>query len=70
MLLISNKEQFSQQNRRALKEVAMGCERHGISDRAGATVATATLKAFGIVTKGESKLKRERSKCKEEIRLE
>ena len=31
----SNKEQLSEQIRKALKEVAMVCERYGISDRAG-----------------------------------
>ena len=55
----------------------MVCERYGISDRAGAAVATATLKTFGIVNESESKfiidrskLRRELSKCREEIRLE
>ena len=64
VLLTSNKEQFSEQNRRALKEVAMGSEQYEISNRAGATVATVTLKAFRIVTKSKSKLKRKQSKCK------
>ena len=39
----SNKEQLSEQNRKALKEVAMVCARYGISDCAGAAVATAAL---------------------------
>ena len=48
----------------------MGKEQYGISDSASATVATATLKVFGIVTKSKSKLKRKQSKCKEESRLQ
>ena len=51
----SDKEQFSEQNRNALKEVAMVCKRYRIFDRGGAAVATATLNAFGIVNKSESK---------------
>ena len=73
----SNNEQLSKQNRRTLKEVAMVCKRYGISDRTGTAVATATFKAFGIVTENESKfaidrsqLKREQSKDTKEIRLE
>ena len=61
-----------EQNRRALKEVAIVRERYRISDRAGAAIATATLKAFEIETESESKyvidrrkLRRERSKCRE-----
>ena len=55
MPFTSNQKQFLEQNRRALKEVAMVREQCGISDRAGAAVATATLKAFEIVTESESK---------------
>ena len=58
-----------QQNRVTLKELVMVCERYEVSDRAGATIASATLKAFGIVTKEDkryvvdkSKLRRERQK--------
>ena len=40
----------AQQNRVCLKELAMVCERYEVSDRAGAAVASATLKAFKIVT--------------------
>ena len=64
-----------QQNRAKLKELAMACERYEMSDRAGAAVASATLKAFGIVTEEDkrymvdrSKLRRERQKYREEIR--
>ena len=63
-----------QQNRVTLKELAMACERHEVSDRAGAAIAPVILKAFGIVTKEDkryvvdrSKLQRERQKCREEI---
>ena len=65
------------QNRSCLKEVAKTCERFGISDRAGAAVATATIKAFGIVTDTDkthvidrSKVRRERQKYREEIQTE
>ena len=61
-----------QQNRVTLKELAMVCERYEVSDRAGAAIASATLKAFGIVTKEDkryvvdrSKLRRERQKYRE-----
>ena len=39
-----------QQNRVTLKELAIVCERCEVSDRASAAIASATLKAFGIVT--------------------
>ena len=62
-----------EQNRSSLREVAVTCERFGISDRAEAAIATAILKAFGIVTDtnktnviDRSKL-RERQKYREEI---
>ena len=54
------------------KELAMVCERYAVSDRAGAAIASDTLKAFGIVTEEDkryevnrSKLQRERQKYKE-----
>ena len=64
-----------QQNEVTLKELAMICERYKVSDSAGAAIALAKSRAFGIVT-GEdkryvvdkSKLPRERQKCREEIR--
>ena len=63
-----------EQNRSSLREVAVTCVRFGISDRAGAAIATAILKAFGIVTDtnktnviDRSKLRRERQKYREEI---
>ena len=53
----------------------MVCERYELSDRAGAAIASATLKAFEIVTEEDkryvvdkSKLRRERQKYREEIR--
>ena len=64
-----------QQNRVMLKELAMACERYEVSDRAGAAIASATLTAFGMVTKEDkryvvarNKLRRERQKYREEIR--
>ena len=64
-----------QQNRVTLKELAMVCERYEVSDRTGTAIASATLKAFGIVTEenkryvvDRSKLRRERQKYREEIR--
>ena len=61
-----------QQNRVTLKELAMVCERYEVSDRTGAAIASATLKAFGIVTEEDkryvvdrSKLRRERRKYRE-----
>ena len=71
-VLFSN--QLIEQNRSSIREVAVTCERFGISDRAGAAIATATLKAFGIVTDTNktnvivrSELRRERQKYREEI---
>ena len=53
------------------------CKRYRISDRTGAAVAIATLKVFEIVTESESKfvidrskLRKERSKCREKIQTE
>ena len=72
IVLFSNQQ--IEQNRSSLREVAVTCERFGISDRAGAAIATATLKAFGIATDtnktnvvDRSKLRRERQKYREEI---
>ena len=71
-VLFSNQQ--IEQNRSFLREVAVICERFGIFDRAGAAVATATLKAFGIVTDtnktnviDRSKLRRERQKYRQQI---
>ena len=53
----------------------MVCERYEVSGRAGAAMASATLKTFGIVTEEDkryvvdrSQLRRERQKYREEIR--
>ena len=53
----------------------MVCEQYEVFDRADAGIASATLKAFGIVTEEDkryvvyrSKLRRERQKYREEIR--
>ena len=71
-VLFSNQQ--IEQNRSSLREVAVTCERFDISDRAGAAIATATHKAFDIVTDtnktniiDRSKLRRERQKYREEI---
>ena len=71
-VLFSNQQ--IEQNRSSLREVAVTCERFGISDRAGAAIATATLKAFGIVTDtnktnviDRSELRRKRQKYREKI---
>ena len=63
------------QNRVTLKELAVVCERYEVCDRAGAAIASATLKAFGIVAEEKkrymmdrSKLRREKQKYREEIR--
>ena len=60
-----------QQNRVTFKELAMVCKQYEVSDRAGAAIAFATLKAFGMVTEEDkryvvdrSKLRRERQKYK------
>ena len=64
-----------QHNRVTLIELTMICEQYKVSDRAGAAIASATLKAFGIVTEEDkryvvdrSKLRRERQKYRKEIR--
>ena len=53
----------------------MVCERYEVSDRAGAAIASATLKAFEIATEEDkryvvdrSKLRKERQKYREEIK--
>ena len=55
-----------QQNRVTLKELAMVCERYEVSDGAGAAIASATLKAFEIVTKEDKKYVVDRSKLRRE----
>ena len=51
-----------QQNRVALKELAIVCERYKVSDRADAAIASATSKAFGIVTEENKRYVANRSK--------
>ena len=65
------------QNRASLKELARISERYGLSDRAAAAAATATLKDFGIISSDDaslvidrSKLRRERQKHRVEIQEE
>ena len=75
-VLFSNQQ--IEQNKSSLREVAVTCERFGISDRAGAATATATLKAFGIVefvadtnktnVIDRSKVRRERDKIERKFK--
>ena len=53
------------QNRVTLKELAMVCVRYEESDKAGAAIASATLKAFGIVTEEDKRYVVDRSKFEE-----
>ena len=55
-----------QQIRVMLKELTMVCERYEVSDRAGAAIASATLKAFGIVTEEDKRYVVDRSKLPRE----
>ena len=55
-----------QQNQVTLKELAMACERYEVSDRAGATIASATLKAFGIVAEEDKRYVVDKSKLRRE----
>jgi len=74
--LPKKKQKLSSQNRVPLENLAMLCERFEISDRAGAAIATATLKDFGVITENEtlvidrSKLRRERNKYRLERQKE
>ena len=56
-------------------KLAMVCERYEVFNKAGAAIASATLKSFGIVSEEDkkylvnrSKLRRKRQKYREEIR--
>ena len=51
-----------QQNQVTLKALAMVCEQYEVSDRDGAAIASATLKAFGIVTEENKRCVVDRSK--------
>ena len=64
----------SRQNRQSLKNLTIMCERYQISDRAAATIGSATLKDYGVVTDYDaslvidrSKLRRERKKYRDEF---
>ena len=54
-----------QQNQVTLKELAMVCERYDVSDRAGAAIASTTLKAFGIVTEEDKDIWWIEASCEE-----
>ena len=60
--LLCSSKSVLHQNRVTLKELAMVCERYEVSDRAGAAIASATLKPFGIVTEEDKKYVVDRSK--------
>ena len=60
----------AQQNHVCLKELAMVCERYEVSDRAGAAIASATLKAFKIVTEEDKKYVVDRSKLRRDKSIE
>ena len=51
-----------QQKQVTLKEIALVCERYEVSDRAGAAIASATLKAVGIVAEEDKRYVEDRSK--------
>ena len=62
-------QSISDQNRHPLPKLSRMCDRYGISDRAGASIANAALQDFGILSKenlriviDHSKLRREREK--------
>ena len=57
---------ISQQNRVTLNELAMVCEQYEVSDRAGAAITLATLKAFGIVPEEDKRYEVDRSKLQRE----
>lgn len=66
---------ISFQNRTSYHNLAMACDRYGVSDRAASVIATAALKDHGIITNEDttfvidrSKLRRERAKYREEMR--
>ena len=65
------------QNRQSLTNLALMCERFDVSDRAGAAIASAVLKDFGVSDNGNladvidrSKLRRERQKYRQKLRDE
>lgn len=65
------------QNRRKWTNLARMCERYQLSDRAAAAIANSVLQDVGLISEtnksmviDRSKLRRERDKCREEIREE
>ena len=71
----SHRNQLTLQNRQRWTNLARMCERYQLSDRAGAAIATSTLQDMGMITENDklliidpSKLRRERERCREEIR--
>ena len=75
----SDSSEFSppakRQNRQSLTNLALMCERFDVSDRAGAAIALAVLKGFGVIDDGNladvidrSKLRRERQKYRQKLR--
>ena len=64
-------------NRQNLTNLALMCERFDAPDRAGAAIASAVLKDFGVIDDSalenvidQSKLKREHQKCRQKLRDE
>ena len=75
----SNAEETSatSQNRTALRNLSLLCERFNVSNRVGAALGTGALKDHGLVTDTDtkfvidrSKLRRERNKYRREIQAE
>ena len=52
--------------RQKLTALALACERHGISDRAAATIASAVLQDIGIVTETNRSSVIDRNKVRQE----
>lgn len=73
----SNSSKVIKQQRRLLENTARASERHAVSDRAVAEIASAVLQDFGVVTAEDSsevidrsKIRRERLKYREMLREE
>ena len=67
-------KQPSIQNRQNLTNLALMCERFNVSDRAGAAIASAVLKDFGVIDDStlenvidRRKLRRKRQKCRQKL---
>ena len=63
------------QNRQSLTNLALMCKRFDVSDRAGAAIASAVLKDFGVIDDSNladvidrSKLRRERQKYRQKLK--